>query len=86
MPHFFEEKDMNNSFVRKSNLTHEEYDYFKTVKIKNVNQASAYIEHDVFPEDIRVERTEDNKRVIVFYFDKEKSKDVFDKWCNYELK
>ena len=75
----------NNEFFRTSNLTGKTYNFFETVKIKNITQSAAYIDHGVFPVDIRVGKTEDNKRILLFYFDREESKDVFDKWCRYEL-
>lgn len=76
---------MADEFYRTSNLTGRTYNFFETVKIKNMNQAAAYIENDVFPIDVRAGREENGKRVIMFYFDKQESKEVFDKWCNYEL-
>lgn len=72
-------------FYRKSLILGKEYNFFNTVKIKNLNQAAAYIEAGIFPVDIRVCRNEQDKRMIVYYFDKDESKEVFDKWCNYEL-
>ena len=78
---------MDNVFYRTSTVTGRSYDVFKTVKILNIQQACSYMDNDVFPVDIKVSidnRT--GKKCLVFYFDKEGSKDVYDKWCNYELK
>lgn len=75
----------NNEFKRKSLIHNKEYNYFDTVKIKNPNQAAAYIEAGIVPVDIRVQKNEEGKRIIVYYFDKEETKEVFSKWCNYEL-
>jgi hypothetical protein len=56
-------------FNRKSLITGVEYNYFDMVKIKNFNQAAAYIEAGIFPKDIRVNRDMENRRIIVYYFD-----------------
>lgn len=76
---------MGDEFFRISTVTGKSYDVFKTIKIRNMNQAGAYMENDVFPVDIKIERTSDNKRCLVFYFYKEETKDVYDRWCKYEL-
>lgn len=73
-------------FFRKSGLTHQTYDVFKMVRILNIQQAAAYINNGVFPIDIIVDLDEKTKqRRLVFLFDREGSKSVYDKWCNYEL-
>lgn len=51
------------------------------VKIVNMKQAHLYIKHHVKPIDVF-----DSEDKLVFVFDKEKTKDLFTKWCNYELK
>ena len=51
------------------------------VKIINMKQAHLYIKHHVKPIDVF-----DSEGKLVFVFDKEKTKDLFTKWCNYELK
>lgn len=77
---------MSKSYIIKSLVTQREYDLFKCVKIVNIQQACAYIEHDILPVDIKVSNDpKTNKRCVVFYFDKDESKDVYDKWCNYQL-
>lgn len=74
-------------YFRKSTVTGKSYDLFKTVKIMNIQQACAYMDNNVFPVDIKISIDNNTKKkCLVFYFDKEESKDVFDKWCNYELK
>jgi len=76
-----DEKD----YRRRSNTSGENYDFFKTVKIKNPHQAAIYMDFGVNPVDVRSVRDEDGKLKIVFYFDKEESKEVFDLWCRHEL-
>lgn len=78
---------MDDQFYRKSTVTGRSYDVFKTVKILNIQQACSYMDNDVFPVDIKVSIDQrSGKKCLVFYFDREESKDVYDKWCNYELK
>ena len=76
-----------NEFMRKSLIFGTEYNYFDTVKIKNMNQAAAYMENGVYPVDIKVYRDDENKskRMIAYFFNKDESKEVFEKWCNYDL-
>lgn len=75
-----------NEFYRKSGLTHQMYDVFKMVRIVNIQQASAYINNGVFPEDIIIDLDENTKqRRMVFLFDREGTREVYDKWCKYEL-
>ena len=77
---------MSESFIVKSPVTQREYDLFACVKIINIQQACAYMDNGVLPVDIK--SSTDNKtgkRCVVFYFDKNESKEVYDKWCNYQL-
>ena len=77
---------MSEELFVKSLVTQKEYNIFNAVKIVNIQQACAYIEHDVLPVDIKVSTDpKTNKRCVVFYFDKTESRDVYDKWCNYAL-
>ena len=77
---------MSESYITKSHITQKEYDIFKCVKIVNIQQACAYMENNILPVDIKVSTdVKTGKRCVVFYFDKEESKDVYDKWCNYLL-
>lgn len=54
----------------------------ETIKIINTKQASLYMKNGVQP--IRVYVGFKDK--MVYEFDREKTKEVFTKWCNYELK
>lgn len=76
---------MPESFYVKSRLTGKNYDCLQTVNIKNLQQVAGYIENGVFPVDIKPARDKDNKRFLVFVFNKASTKEVFDKWCKYEL-
>lgn len=77
---------MSDEFFRRSTVTGKSYDIFKTVKILNIQQACGYMENEVFPVDIKISiDNKTKKKCLVFYFDREESKDVYDKWCNYTL-
>ena len=78
-------KSKYDEFYRFSTVTGKSYDIFKTVKILNILQAASYMDNDVFPVDIRVSRDDNMRRCLVFYFDREESKEVYDKWCKHEL-
>lgn len=49
------------------------------VKIVNLKQVGLYIKNGIKPIDI--EYTDR----LVFIFNKDETKEVFDKWCNYKL-
>lgn len=73
-------------FYRKSTVTGRSYDIFQTVKILNIKQVCCYMENDVFPVDIKISvDNETKKKCLVFYFNKEESKEVYEKWRKYEL-
>ena len=77
---------MSESYIVKSQVTQREYDLFSCVKIINIQQACAYMDNGVYPVDIKSSiDNKTGKRCAVFYFDKNESKEVYDKWCNYEL-
>lgn len=76
-----------NSFVRKSLVTHLEYDYFKCIKILNFSQAEFYIENGVELKDIIFQDDRRNgKKMLVFYFYKDETKEIYDKWCKMSNK
>jgi hypothetical protein len=77
---------MSEHCIVKSNISQCEYDLFSCVKIVNIQQACAYMENGIYPVDVKSSiDNKTNKRCVVFYFDKNESKEVYDKWCNYEL-
>lgn len=50
------------------------------IRIVNYKQASMYIKHGVQPRELFYDN------VLVFVFNREETKEVYDKWCKYELK
>lgn len=74
-------------FYRYSSLTGKNYNVFACVCIMNITQAMAYMDNDVMPVDIKISRDKNTgKRCLAFYFDRQASLKVYDKWCKYELK
>lgn len=77
---------MSEECLVKSHISQDEYNLFSCVKIVNIQQACAYMENGIYPVDIKPSiDTKTNKRCVVFLFDKNESKEVYDKWCNYQL-
>jgi len=52
----------------------------ETIEIVNTRQAGMYIKHNVKPIDIYYGRDR-----LVFLFNKGDTREVYDKWCRYEL-
>lgn len=71
---------------RRSRLTGKHYDLFGSniVRIVNLQQSMAYIEHDIMPIDIYV-GDKDGKKILVCLFDRDETKEVYDLWCKHEL-
>ena len=68
-----------------SQVTGKTYDVFSVVRILNVRQAAFYMSRSVVLQDIEV--SQDRKTdlpVLVFYFNKDDTKEVYDIWCNQE--
>lgn len=65
-----------------SDLSHDYYDFEDTVKIKNTLQAGKYIKHGLNPLDIF---WDDDVNTLVFVFDKEASKPLYQRWKAYDL-
>ena len=72
-------------YKRRSRFTGKYYNLFESVRILNLKQATAYIDNGIMPLDIYTSRDENNKPVLVFLFDREETKEVYDLWCKHEL-
>ena len=72
-------------FERKSSITGKYYNLYDCVRILNLNQVDAYLKYGVMPLHIYVSKDKNNKPVIVFLFDREETKEVYDLWCKHEL-
>ena len=72
-------------YNRKSSITGKYYNLFDSVRILNLKQVTAYIEHGVLPLHIYTSKDDSGKSVLVFLFDREETKEVYDLWCKHEL-
>lgn len=72
-------------YTRKSRITGKYFNLFESVRILNLKQVTAYIDNGIMPLDIYTSRDENNKPVLVFLFDREETKKVYDLWCKHEL-
>lgn len=70
----------------KSNLAPIEYTLRDAVRIVNPKQYLYYISNGVYPIDIYSSYDEKNDRkIIVMIFEKENTKELYQKWCNYDV-
>lgn len=70
-----------------SKITGKTYDIKKTIRLLNPQQAASYMCNGAEPVDIYASRHyETGNPVLVFLFDRESTKDLYDKWCNHELR
>ncbi|WP_299053799.1 hypothetical protein [uncultured Eubacterium sp.] len=61
------------------------YDYKEVVRICNIKQQIFYMSSGVYPIDIYPSYDEKNDRkIIIMIFEKSETKDLYNKWCNYE--
>lgn len=72
-------------FLRYSKITGKKYNLFDCITIYNLNQSIAYISNGVFPVDIKIGRNKQDAPILVFYFVKDETKDVYERWVNHEL-
>lgn len=75
---------MAKPYYKKSCITGRKYDLFNCVRILNLRQVCRYIELNTPIEDIEVGKDKNGNPCLVFLFDRNLSKDAYDKWCNYE--
>lgn len=73
---------MGEEYCRTSVVTGKTYNIFDCVRILNMQQSIFYMKNNVMPVDIRVSRSKDDtKDVLVFYYIKDETKEVYDVWC-----
>lgn len=78
----------NPIYIKRSQVTGKKYDYFGSdiIRIVNIYQAMAYISNGAEVIDIYTSyERETNKPILVFVFNKEQTKPLFDAWCKHEL-
>ena len=72
-------------YYRVSTVTSKSYDIFKTIKILNMEQCAFYMDRGVNPVDIKLsESNKTRRKLIVFYFIKDETVDVYKEWCAYK--
>ena len=67
--------------IKYSKFFDRDYDDTNTVRIVNTKQFGLYIKYGVMPVDILCD-----KETLVFIFNKEDTRRVYDLWCKHELK
>lgn len=69
-----------------TNIQARNYTQSEVVRICNVKQQIFYIGSGVYPIDIYTSYDDKNDRkIIVMIFEKEKTKELYQKWLNYEV-
>lgn len=69
-----------------TNLKPKNYTLQEIVRICNVKQQIFYIKSGVYPIDLYASYDEKKDRqIIVMIFEKDKTKELYEKWCNYEI-
>lgn len=72
-------------YYRTSTVTSKSYDIFKTIKILNMEQCAFYMDRNVNPVDIKLsESNKKDKKMLVFYFIKDETIEVYREWCAYK--
>lgn len=64
-----------------SKITGRTFNIFNIVRIKNIKQAVRYCKNGVYPVDMEFGENDS----LIFIFDRDETKDVYDLWCKYEL-
>lgn len=80
---------MGTEFWKRSPVTGKKYDYFSNdiVRLVNLQQCMAYISNGAELIDIYTSRDrKTNQPVLVFVFDRQSTKELYDAWCKRELK
>ena len=70
----------------KTNINARDYKYNEVVRICNVKQQIFYLSSSVYPIDIYTSYDNKNDRkIIVMIFEKDKTKELYQKWLNYDV-
>ena len=70
----------------KTNINARDYKYNEVVRICNVKQQIFYLSSGVYPIDIYTSSDDKNDRkIIVMIFEKDKTKELYQKWLNYDV-
>ena len=70
----------------KTNINARDYKYNEVVSICNVKQQIFFFIFSVYPIDIYTSYDDKNDRkIIVMIFEKDKTKELYQKWLNYDV-
>ena len=65
-----------------SKITGRTYDLFGVIRILNISQCIFYLENGIILQDIEIsEDRKTNKPILVFLFNRDDTKQIFDEWC-----
>ena len=76
------------SYMKRSPVTGKRYNYFgqDIIRIVNLMQAMAYLSNGAEVIDIYTSQDKDTgKPILIFVFNREQTKPLFDAWCKHEL-
>ena len=69
-----------------SKITGKKYNAKDCVRILNIQQVAAYLDNEVELLDIYISKDRNTeKKILVYIFDRENSKQAYDLWCKREL-
>lgn len=69
-----------------TNLIPKNYTLNEVNRICNVKQQIFYINSGVYPIDIYTSIDEkNNRKIIVMIFEKSKTKELYERWCNHDI-
>ena len=71
---------MGDEFYRMSTVTGRKYNIFETVKILNINQCIYYMQNGFYPVDIKISQNEKENKCLVFYYNKNETKKIYEDW------
>lgn len=72
--------------IIQTNLKSRNYTQNEVVRICNVKQQIFYLNNQVYPIDIYTSYDDKNDRkIIVMIFEKDKTKELYQKWLNYDV-
>ena len=69
-----------------TNINARDYKYNEVVRICNVKQQIFYLSSSVYPIDIyTIYDDKNDRKIIVMIFEKDKTKELYQKWLNYDV-
>ena len=74
-------------YIKISKLTGKRYNIFdpNIVRIFNMRQVAYYLSQDLIPLDVCVSEDKNGKKILVYLYYKNDTKEAFDCWCRGEV-